>query len=218
MKFIKNILYAFFLVVIMAFATPVQVYTYEFGIKLFPAGGSLITTAVLTISDKKIVRTEVIPENVFLLEMSGSIFSKANPAPVDLFYSNGIYSCSRDKDTIRYKYRQSDTARWRNSKQQGNYKSDYVVKELKVECPILKELWRVRYKYDIRLKNYNFSQNIKAGGWSNDRFWPTLAQVNYLKATYGSDGINDFIYGDKLYKFLRDVQDTTWINNYKSLK
>ena len=203
----------------MAFVSRKQDYTYEFGIRLFPAGNSLITTAILTLNGNKIVRTEVMPENEFLLEMTGSVHSKANPAPTDLFFKNGIYSCARDKDTTYYKYRMSDTARWRNEKKQGNYKSEYIIQNLKVECPLLKELWRVRYKYDIRLKNYNFDQYPKKGiGWSNDKFWPTLAQVNYLKANYGTDGINEYIYGDKLYKFLRDVQDTVWQANYKALK
>ncbi len=214
----KYILLSFSLCAIMAFTLNTQVYTFEYGIKLFPAGGSLITTAVLTISDKKIVREEVLSEHQFLLEMSGAIHSKANPAPVDLFFKNGIYSCSREKDTIRYKHKVLNDSAWIMNKTPSKYKTDYIVQDLKVVCPLLKELWRVRYKYDIRLKNYNYTQYPKATGWSNDKFWPTLAQVNYLKATYNSDGINSYIYGEKLFKFLKDVQDSSWVANYKSLK
>lgn len=187
----------------MAFIEVPQTYSYEFGLRLYPAGNSLITTAIVTVNDKKVVKAEIIPEGQFLLEMSGAVHSKANPAPDDLFYKNGIFSCSRTKDTVSIKFKKH---------------TDFVVQDLKVECPILGELWKVRYRRDIRIKNYNYGSNIKPTGWAGDSYFPSLRQIEYLKANYGSDGINEFIYGEKLYKFLKDVQDTAWISNYKSLR
>lgn len=197
-----------------------QTYSYEFGIKLYPNGSSLITTAVLTISEKKVVRVEVISELQFVNELSGTVHSKANPAPDDLFFKNGIYSCSRYRDTIKYKYRQSDTARWNSQRKQGDYKHEYIVDNKKVECQILSELWKLRYRNDIRVKNYMYKKTLgpEFRGWAVDSYFPSVPQIEYLKKTYGSDGLDSFIYGEKLYQLLKDVQDSTWIENYKNIR
>ncbi|HYG52329.1 MAG TPA: hypothetical protein VD905_15570 [Flavobacteriales bacterium] len=197
-----------------------QTYSYEFGIKLYPNGSSLITTAVLTVSDKKVVRVEIMSENQFLLELSGTVHSKANPAPDDLFFKNGIYSCSRNRDTIHYKYRKSDTAGWNSQRRRGDYKHEYIVDNKKVECPLLAELWKLRYRSDIRVKNYMYKKTLgpEYRGWAVDAFFPSVAQINYLKQRYGSDGLDNYIYGEKLYQLLKDVQDSTWIENYKNIK
>lgn len=191
--------------------------SFEFGIRINPSGPSLVNTAIVTIHQGKVVKVENINEMQFIQEIAGVVESKANRAPEDLFAKNGVYSCTQDRDTIRWKYRAADTSMNRKPGSRGQYKSDYIVQDRKISCPIIGELWKLRYKYDIRIKNYNYTQKAKPDGWSRDKFWPTLEQVNYLKATYGADGINDFIYGEKLFKLLKDVQDSTWIDMYKNL-
>lgn len=217
MKWIRYI--ALTLVIAIAFAFSLykrQTYSYEFGIKLSPNGSSLITTAVLTVSDKKVVRVEVMSELEFVNELSGTVHSKANPAPDDLFYKNGIYSCSRERDTIHYKYKNSDTTQqWKARK----YNKEYLVDNKKVECHILSELWKLRYRSDIRVKNYNYKQAVdpKYKGWAADSYFPSIKQIEYLKSRYGSDGLDNFIYGEKLYLLLKDIQDPAWIENYKNI-
>jgi hypothetical protein len=221
LNWIKHI--SLILTVAIAFAFSLykkQTYSYEFGIKLSPSGSSLITTAVLTVSDKKVVRVEVMSELEFVNELSGTVHSKANPAPDDLFFKNGIYSCARYRDTIRYKYRQSDTARWNGQKKQGDYKHEYIVDNKKVECQILSEVWKLRYRNDIRVKNYMYKKTLgpEFSGWAVDSYFPSVPQINYLKSRYGSDGLENFIYGEKLYLLLKDIQDSSWVANYKNIR
>lgn len=189
-------------------------YTYEFALRLTPSGTSLVSTAIVTVYKGQVVKADVINEMQFIMEISGLVHSKANPAPDDLFRKNGIAYCSQVKDTIRWTYKGFDSTDFKTRQK----KTDYIVQSDKATCPLMRELWKIRYKYDIRQKNYNYRQGQGAEGWAADRFFPNLAQINYLKSTYSSDCINDYVYGEKLFKLMKDVQDTSWVNKYKSLK
>lgn len=205
---------AFCMGLVCAFTPDGPDYTYEFALRITPSGTSLISTAIVTVSDKQVVKAEVINEMQFVMEVSGAVQSKANPAPDDLFKSNGIASCSQVKDTIRWTYKGFDSTDFKTRKKTG----DHIVISEKATCPMLRELWKLRYKYDIRQKNYNYRQGQQAEGWSADRFFPNLAQINYLKANYGCDCINEYVYGKNLFKLMHDVQDTAWVNHYRKLK
>lgn len=206
---------------IMVFCTSFisqQDYSFEFGIRITPSPSSFVTTAIVTVHQNKIVKTEIISEQQFVLEASGMVKSKANPLPSDMFLKNGVFACSQTKDTVSWKWRDTGQSNYPTPKPNPKYKHDYIVQAQKGTCPILKDLWRVRYKYDISKKSYNGKYGGQAEGWAGDNYWPSLAQVNFLKENYGADGINDFIYGEKLFKFLKDVQDSAWINHYKDLR
>ena len=195
-----------------------QQYSYEFAIRVTPSPSSTITTAIVTVQNNKIVRTEMVSEQQFVLEVSGIIKSKANPAPADLFTKNRIFACSQTRDTISWRYRDTGQYNYPNVKPNPKYKYDYITQVEKGTCPVLKDLWRIRYKYDVTKKAYNGKYGGKAEGWAGDNYFPSLAQVNFLKANYGADGINEYIYGEKLFQLLRDIQDTVWINKYKDLR
>lgn len=197
-----------------SFASGDPQYSYEFALRLTPSGTSLISTAIVTVSDKQVVKAEIINEMQFVMEVSGLVHSKANPAPEDLFMLNGIASCSQVKDTIRWTYKAWDSTDFKTRKKT----EDKIVLNDKATCPMLKDLWKLRYKFDIRQKNYNYRQGQDPDGWAADRFFPNLAQINYLKARYGCDCINEYVYGKNLFQLMRDVQDTAWVNNYRKLK
>ena len=77
-------------------------------------------------------------------------------------------------------------------------------------CPIFDSLWKVRFfehpiVYDMR-------------GWSHGRYKPSTKQLEYLYKEYGIQNLlTDYIYGENLYKLLRDIRQTSWIVNYSAL-
>ncbi|MFT5821074.1 MAG: hypothetical protein ACI8ZM_002323 [Crocinitomix sp.] len=77
-------------------------------------------------------------------------------------------------------------------------------------CPIFDSLWKVRFfehptQYDLE-------------GWSHGRYRPSHKQLEYLAKEYGIQNLlTDYIYGDNLYKLLRDMGKPSWIVNYSSL-
>lgn len=202
------------MLVVSSFAPTEPDYTYEFALRLTPSGTSLISTAIVTVAGDEVVKAEVINEKQFMMEVSGMVHSKANPAPEDLFKQNGIAYCSQVIDTIKWKYKGADTIPYKDRKE----KTGFIVEKGKSSCPLLQELWKIRYKRDIRNKNYNYLKNSVPDGWAADNYFPNLKQIDYLKANYSSDCINNYVYGEKLFKLLRDVQDTAWVNKYKKLQ
>lgn len=77
-------------------------------------------------------------------------------------------------------------------------------------CRPFQELWKIRFnehpvQYDLI-------------GWSHGKYKPSQKQMEYLKTEYGIHNIlTEYIYGDSLFKLLRDVRSPAWIDNYKSL-
>jgi len=73
-------------------------------------------------------------------------------------------------------------------------------------------LWKIRFDY------HPFDPK-KGKGWSNGRIKPSLSQQEFIFHTYGVRGYDqDYFVDTSFFKLLRDVLDTAWINNYKSLK
>lgn len=73
-------------------------------------------------------------------------------------------------------------------------------------------IWKIRF--DI----HPFDAK-KGEGWSIGRHRPSLRQQEYLYHTYGARAYDqDYICDTSFYKLLRDVIDTAWIQQYKSLR
>ena len=72
-------------------------------------------------------------------------------------------------------------------------------------------LWKIRYKiHPIAYDTDN--------GWSQEHYKPSPAQARFLDKNYGVQNIKtQYIYGDSLYKLLRDVQKPDWIIMYSTL-
>lgn len=77
-------------------------------------------------------------------------------------------------------------------------------------CPVFDSLWKVRFR------EHPFLYDLY--GWSHGAYKPSKAQMEFLHNEYGIKNIlTDYIYGDNLYKLLRDIQDRAWISTYSSL-
>lgn len=76
-------------------------------------------------------------------------------------------------------------------------------------APVLDELWKVRF-YE---HPYQFDQL----GWSQGQYKPSIYQSEFLKKEYGLVNVlTDYLYGDSLFKLLRDVQTPGWVVEYKT--
>lgn len=73
------------------------------------------------------------------------------------------------------------------------------------------DLWRIKYK--IHPINYDVS-----GGWSQEYYKPSPIQAKYIYKYYGCPNVKtNYIYGDSLYKLLRDIQKSDWQIMYQTL-
>lgn len=78
-------------------------------------------------------------------------------------------------------------------------------------CNPLDSLWKIRFG------TYPFKHNTEMG-WSNKYHKPSPKQEKYLYDRYGVTHVDtDFFLDTNFWRLLKDVSDTGWINNYKSL-
>lgn len=76
-------------------------------------------------------------------------------------------------------------------------------------APVFDELWKIRF--------YEHPYDFDQPGWSQGQFKPSIYQKEFLAKEYGVQNIlTDYIYGDSLFKLLRDVQNPTWVSLYKT--
>ena len=84
---------------------------------------------------------------------------------------------------------------------------------------IVYDLWKIRYV------KYPFKPAIAEIGWSSDTIDPQFpnfpisvpsGKQMILLQNYGFTRISDFIYGEKAFQLLNDMEDPTWVDNYKN--
>jgi hypothetical protein len=89
--------------------------------------------------------------------------------------------------------------------------TDSFSKKQSTFCFPADSLWKLRYA------SYPF-RNSTEEGWSNNQMKPSPKQQLFLYHTYGVKNIDgEFFMDTSFWKLLRDVQNTQWISNYKSL-
>jgi hypothetical protein len=93
----------------------------------------------------------------------------------------------------------------------GMYNDSIHIKDLPI-CMPLDSLWKIRFS------DYPFI-NSSEKGWSNGLNRPSIRQAEYLRTNYKVDDVDlNYFLDTNFWHILRDIQDTTWIANYKSLK
>lgn len=75
-------------------------------------------------------------------------------------------------------------------------------------APVFEQLWKIKF--------YEHPFEFDSRGWSQGQYKPSLYQKEFLRKEYGVQNIlSEYIYGDTLFKLLRDVQNPSWVNEYK---
>ena len=87
-----------------------------------------------------------------------------------------------------------------------NYLEDYEIMWQSFE-----NLWKLRYT------EYPYEGNQEKG-WAGRDFAPSDAQWSFLKRNYHYSKLDQFLYGDDMWKLVKDSQDPDWQNQYSSLK
>ena len=80
---------------------------------------------------------------------------------------------------------------------------------------IVNNIWRLRYgTYPMR------THRRDSVGWSANKenlFVPSEKQLTYLQK-YGISSIYDICYGKNCFRLLRDMENQSWVNNYRTEK
>ena len=80
-------------------------------------------------------------------------------------------------------------------------------------CPAIDSLWKLRYD------QYPYLGDARGDGWSHDKWVPGERQMNFITSQYGVGAMDTQYFADtSFWKILRDVVDTTWIENYRYMQ
>lgn len=72
-------------------------------------------------------------------------------------------------------------------------------------------LWKLKYS------EYPYQKREDTEGWANLRQSASPGQLRYLQKYGFEKHISDFIYGEKCFELLRDIQNPEWQYNYSMM-
>lgn len=165
---------------------PAPLATRQFGISLTTGmNNQLYTIFVVKEFEGRVIQADPITREQFVLQAQGLVASPANPDKENLFRKYGVAMCLPEGP---------DTT--------GRYVAD---------CPVFDDLWKLRFwEYPFRLQ-----QGQHPGkGWAEKREAPSPRQL-LLLTEYGILHLNDIARGENAFLLLRDVGDSTWVDNYR---
>lgn len=145
----------------------------------------LFTLFTIKVFEGKVIQASPMTREQFVLQAQGSVPSEANPTGENLFQKYGVTACLE-------------------------YSEDSSLIRLQ-DCWVFDELWKLRFwEYPFRLQ-----QGQHPGkGWAEKREAPSPRQL-LLLTEYGMMHVNDVARGENVFHLLRDVADSSWVDNYR---
>lgn len=165
---------------------------YAFAFTLQPgANNSLITYWAVTVNNGKVVYKVPLTEHNFILQVSGQMYSKANPQGINLFEQ------AVEADECFYEY---------------GSKNGTVCNPL--DLYRLDDLWALRYNRNPTCPEGCIQKDgMRIDGLAANKTYPSDAQMEILK-DYGVNHYTDFFYGENMFRIFKDINDYKWVNNY----
>ena len=170
--------------------TPPIGVNYHLAISINPGhNNSYINFAIITENNGKIISTKFITVAEFIRVGMGKQTSRANEIGTNLFEKYGVKECL-------YKYDSTDC----KNKNSMN----------------IHDLWTLRYNRNPNCPPNCFpTPTMIVEGYSQHKSHPSWPQLQILQK-YGIIYINDFFYGENLFKLFVDFQKNDWLSTYQN--
>ncbi len=81
-------------------------------------------------------------------------------------------------------------------------------KTLKIDARNVNMLWKLKYA------EYPYERSEDTEGWANLKFSASPGQLRFLSKYGYKKSITDFIYGEKCFQLLKDIQSPEWQYDY----
>ena len=95
-------------------------------------------------------------------------------------------------------------------KSTANPEEKNLLKEAGLEGPdVINELWKLRYS------ETPYGGQTVEKGWAGKPTIPTEGQMDMLRQ-FGIKTINDYFYGENLFKLLKAMEDPGWVSEYQN--
>ena len=163
--------------------------TYTFGLTLTTGmNNELFTLFEVKEFEGKVIGTVPLTRGQFVLQAQGAMPSNANPAGANLFVKYGVNNCLPPAELA----------------------DQHIVV---TDCSVFDELWKLRFwEYPFRL---NEGQH-PGKGWAEEPQTPSARQMVML-ADYGMLYLHSMVKDQDLFRLLKDVGDSAWVENYRTV-
>ena len=163
--------------------------TYTFGLTLMTGmNNELFTLFIVKEYEGSVIATEPITRGQFVLQAQGAVPSKANPNNENLFGKHHVENCLPPPELAG----------------QGVVVTD---------CGVFDQLWKLRFwEYPFRLS----SGQHPGQGWAEEPSRPSDRQMVML-GDYGMLHMHSMVKDEDLFRLLRDIGDSAWVENYRSV-
>jgi len=160
--------------------------TYTFGLSLNTGlNNQLFTLFSVKEFEGRIIQSEPLTRDQFVLQAQGVVPSRSNPDGINLFRKYEVQLCLAAA---------ADTG--------GHYLYD---------CEVFDLLWKIRFQeYPFRL----VEGQHPGKGWAEEREAPSPRQL-LLLTDYGIMHRSDLVKGENVFRLLHDVGDSAWVDNYR---
>jgi hypothetical protein len=160
--------------------------TYSFGLSLSTGqNNELFTLFLVKEFEGKVLSAEPMSRGQFVLQAQGVLESKANPARENLFRKYEVGACTVP----------------------DGVDSTIVIPD----CYVFDDLWKLRFwEYPYRLADGQHPGK----GWAEKREAPSPRQL-LLLTDYGILHLNGMAKGENVFRLLRDMGDSAWVDNYR---
>lgn len=190
--------FTLFIVFISLTSSSTKQYVKEYLAFSFSPGPNMevVTFAIVTTTNGKIVKKEFISKTSFLNKATGKELTKANPYQINIFEAYGIDECFYEFSEEKNQITDKETP--------------------KKKCITLDDLWRLHYKTHPQYKINFFDGNETVfGGWGKEEKRPGEGQLKILQ-DYGIVNLLDFFYGENMFLLFKDMQNPVWVAKYKA--
>lgn len=93
----------------------------------------------------------------------------------------------------------------------ANPEKKNLLEDKEIMWQSFENLWKLRYA------EYPYDGSEEKG-WAGLDFAPSDAQWSFLKRNYNYSKMDQFLYGEDMWRLVKDSQDPDWQNQYSSLK
>lgn len=183
---------------------------YFFGYRMITTSNGVGQYFEIYAPNGTIESVETITKANFLKKSQGHEHSEANLKQENFFAKYGVVDSAaimrdvlssfdqsiKSKDPQLYEYKK---------RTRYNNHVDYLAKNA------VSDLWKLRFAM------FPYAGSEDTIGWTmnfENTYMPRPEQMEILQG-YGLQRINDYIWGDNLFRLLKDMQDPNWVEEYK---
>ena len=184
---------------------------YNFGVRIVTTGAGVGRFYAIYSTEGKIERVATLSKKNFVRISLGLLKSEHNNYEINYFTEYAVIDSVKLMSNIASAITpRSGDSNFDEDHYEYQKRNRYNNSIVSIANDIIGDLWKLRfakYPYGGALDTMGWTQNF------DNLYMPRPEQMNILKG-YGIERIDDYIWGDNLFRLLKDIRNPVWIQTY----